>query len=133
MSDQSTAEMVAAYLTQEGWSPRIDEDGDVVFNHEGTPHLVRLEHNDRTFFRLMVPICLLGEPENRAIAASIASEVVSEVKVAKIVLMGDAIWADIELFCDPIDRFRSVFHRSHRAAQSAVRKFRKRWEESQAE
>jgi hypothetical protein len=130
MSHESASQAIASYLAREGWSPQIDEDGDISFSHEGQRRAIVLDKGDPVFVRLIIPVLPSVKQEHHAAAARIASQVASEVMVAKILLQSNSVWSVAELFCDPIDRFRSVFHSSHSAAQSAARRFQKRWAES---
>lgn len=130
MESASALRTIAAYLAEEGWSPKRNGDDVIDFMHESEPHQIRLESGDAGFVRLMKPLCSLESPEGAREVARIASEVNGGVKVAKIILVENLVFADVELFCDPADRFTRVFKRSMRSIESASRKFMKQWQES---
>jgi hypothetical protein len=133
MDGASALRTIAAHLAEEGWSPKRDErDGEPVidFMHETEPHQIRLDSSDAGFVRLLKPLCSLDSPERARDVARISSVVNRSVKVAKIILVENLVFADVELFCDPADRFTQVFKRSMRSIESASRKFMKQWQES---
>jgi hypothetical protein len=119
MSDRGALEMVSAFLAGEGLQPRFEGDHQIRFEYEGWPCLVRVDPDDPIFLRLLVPICSLGSSPPPPVFARNASAVADEVKLAKIVRLGDQAWASIEMMCDPLDRFKTVFRRMLDSAQSA--------------
>ncbi len=124
MNKNELATMYQSYLTEEGYAPKIDEDGDVIFKFEGGTYFISVPENDDIYFRLVYPAFWKiendGEKERAVKAALDAS---TETKVAKVYLVRDHVWAAIELFCSPIENFRLVFKRSLGALQTSVGKF----------
>jgi hypothetical protein len=123
MRERTATEMVAAYLAEGGWEPKVDHEGQIRFQHVGWPCMIRLDPQDPCFVRLLVPICGLGTSNPPPAFARIASVVAQEVKAAKIVRIGDAAWASVELMCDPLDRFQTVFRRMLHSAQTVLGRF----------
>lgn len=125
---QSKAERATAifnFLKEEGYVPRIDADGDVVFKYEGNSYAVALDEQDPDFVRIIYPNFwpIENDSERRAVEKN-ALRVTAEAKVAKLFLVGENVWASIELFCRPLDHFFPVFERSIRTLKAAIRVFR---------
>jgi len=125
MSKQDRARMYHDFLSEEGYAPKIDKEGDVMFKYEGGVYLIIMDEKDEEFFRLVYPgfwpIESEAEREKAQLAALAAT---AETKVAKVFLVGDNTWATIEMFCAPPEVFKTVFRRSLRALRAAVHAFR---------
>jgi len=124
MSKQDRAEMYQKFLGEEGYAPKIDNEGDVMFKYEGGVYLIIMDENDEEFFRLVYPGFWSIESElEREKAQRAALTATAQTKVAKVFLVRDNTWASIEMFCSPPEVFRTVFHRSLRALRAAVGAF----------
>jgi len=133
MNKQDMAQMYRDYLFEEGYAPRIDNDGDVVFKFEGRTFLIIPDDGDAEFFRLAFPnFWRLESDDERKQAMLAALNVTAAIKVAKIFPVRDNMWATIELFCTPPEAFKPVFGRSLHALNSAVEQFRQSMQEPPA-
>jgi len=118
------ADAYLEYLREEGYSPRADDDGDVVFKFEGSTYLLVCDEEDEIFFRLMRPgfwEIETSEEEDRALKA--VNQVNAMMKVVKLAVMRDCVWASVELYIDPFESFKRIFRRSLRLLAQSVREF----------
>jgi hypothetical protein len=53
------------FLSKEGYRPRINEDGDIDFKHEGTEYTVEIIEDDSQYFRLCCAIWPIEGAEER--------------------------------------------------------------------
>ena len=49
------AELYFNYLKEEGFLPRVDDDGDVVFKREGGTYFLKADEEDKQYFQLVFP------------------------------------------------------------------------------
>lgn len=120
-------DLYTQYLQQEGFLPKVDEDGDVVFKAEGLTYVLFSAEDDEEYFRLAIPNFWGIEPGDeqdrmRVLAAS--ASVTAQMKVAKVQVIRDKVWASVEMLIDPIENFTKVFPRSLRMLQATIREFR---------
>ena len=130
MTKSERAEMYRSYLAEEGYAPKIDDDGDVRFKYEGGSYFISVEEKDEEFFRIVYPAFWSIENESeRAKVAQVALLATAETKVAKVFPVRDSTWASIEMFCSPPEVFKAVFGRSLTALRAAVQTFREKMQE----
>lgn len=124
MTKLEVAETYRQHLAAEGYLPKIDGDGDIVFRHEGRTHVIVLDQDDPTFFRIVFPnFWSIDDDAERARAMHAAHEATCNAKVAKVFLVDDNVWATIELFTSTPGEPMRVFARSMSALQAAVQIF----------
>lgn len=124
MTKQERAEMYRTFLEEEGYRPRINDAGDVVFKYEGRFYVIVVEETDEEFFRLIYPNFWGMENESELAAVKEAALCATvETKVAKVFPVGDNTWATIELFCDPPETFKPIFPRCLSALRASVEAF----------
>ncbi len=117
--------MYHAFLLEEGYSPKIDEDGDVVFKFEGGNYVILIDEDDEDYFVLLYPsFWSIESEEERAKVILAALQATTKTKVAKVLPGDDNTTAAIEMFCSPPEAIRPVFQRALRALSVAVRNFR---------
>ncbi len=125
MTKQERAEMYRKYLTEEGYAPKIDDDGDVTFKYEGRYYFIAVDQNDEEFFQLVFPnFWPIESDAERDKVAKVALQATAKTKVAKVFPVHDNTWALIEMFCSPPEVFKAVFRRSLSALQASVEHFR---------
>lgn len=118
------------WLSEEGYRPTLDDDGDVQFKYEGLTFILFGEEEDSTYFRLVLPAFHEFSDENsKAVAYLAAVEIAHQYKVAKIYFVKDTAWAAAEMFIDPIENFSKVLERCLKLLVSAGRDFVNRMEE----
>lgn len=119
------SELFLDYLRQEGYVPKLDGDGDVVFKKEGLSYILFVAEDDRDYFRLAFPnFWPIENDVERWRVMEASASVNAKVKVAKVYPVGDNVWASIELFVSPIENFVAVFERSLRVLMAATGEFR---------
>lgn len=123
----SKAELQSLYmefLTEEGYKPEIDSDGDVQFKHEGRNYFIQVDENDLEFFRLVFPNFWEIESEEERVQVLAAADVSNaKSKVSKVFTVRDNTWASIEIFVSKPELFKGVFKRSMSALQNGVANF----------
>lgn len=94
------------FLTEQGFRPKVDDEGDIHFRYEGRHHFI-METQEDTYFHLLFPnffpLSSEVEIQEAALAASAASRVT---KVAKVYLNPalDNVSASVELLvAEPTD------------------------------
>ncbi|MFO1495465.1 MAG: hypothetical protein U1F26_12510 [Lysobacterales bacterium] len=126
MTREERVAMYMNFLQEEGFMPRVDDDGDVAFKFEGGNYCILVDEHDQEFFRLIFPGFWSIESEEERIKVNYAAlQATADTKVAKVFPVRNNTWATIEMFCMPPENFRTVFMRSLRALRSAVDTFRK--------
>lgn len=124
MSKQDRADMYRNYLAEEGFSPKLDSDGDVVFKYEGKSYCIIVDENDEEFFRLVFPnFWSIESDEEREKVLNAANYSTARTKVTKIFPIRDDTWAAIEMFCSPPEAFKISFRRCLSALQTGVNNF----------
>ena len=130
MTKQERAEMYRSFLAEEGYTPTLDDDGDVQFKYEGGNYFISVDEKDEEFFRIVYPFFWSIENESeRAKVTQAALIATAETKVAKVFPVRDNTWASIEMFCSPPEVFKTVLGRSLRALRAAVQTFREKMQE----
>ena len=113
-------------LKEEGYLPRIDEDGDLVFKSEGKTLFIPADSNDEEFIRISLPnFWSIDSDEEREAVAMACCKVNKSVKVAKVIIVGDTVWASVEMFASPIQSIHDVFLRCITVLNLAVAEFRR--------
>ncbi len=121
------AELYMDYLREEGYVPRLDDDGDVVFKREGGTFVLFADEEDRSYFRLVFPAFWEIESEEEdEMARAVINELNADLKVMKLYIVRNNVWAAVEMFLDPIENFPNVFPRCVRLLASGVNKFQQR-------
>lgn len=124
MSKQQRAQMYKDFLSEEGYAPKLDEDGDVAFKCEGLNYLILIDEDDDEYFHLVFPGFWPIESEaEREQVLQAAAQATANTKVAKVFPVRDTTWAAIEMFCDPPESFKPVFRRSMSALRAGVQSF----------
>ena len=127
MTKQERAEMYRSYLAGEGYSPEIDDDGDILFKYEGHSFFIEVAEKDEEYFRVVFPNFWSIESEAERQKVSQASLHATHVtKVAKVFPVQDNTWAAIEMFCSPPEVFKASFRRCLIALQVSTKNFKEK-------
>lgn len=125
MTKEQRQEMYRAFLAEEGFVPKIDADGDVIFKFEGRLFYINVSDTDEAYFRLVFPNFWDIESEaEREKAYEAAHNASAQTKVAKVYLVKDGTWAAVEMFCSPPEVFKPALQRGLSALQTAAEKYR---------
>jgi hypothetical protein len=119
------------FLAEEGFRPKLDEDGDITFRCEGKTFLIFRSHGDEQLFRLgALWIWPIESEEERQRALVAAAETTAQLKVVKVFPMNDDIWATVELLFEEPGQVRAVFPRALALCQAGVEQFGSKMRES---
>lgn len=125
VTKRERSELYRDILTGHGYGAEINDQGDVVFKHDGGTYFVAISEDDEVYFSLVCanfwPIESEEEQEEVRRAAAVAT---SGTKVAKVFPVDDNVWATIEMFCDPPEVVAPSIPRAMDALQHAVALFR---------
>lgn len=116
------------YLREEGYLPKLDADGDVVFKYEGKLFVVTTDDNDPQFLRVVMPNFWEIESEReRQLALEAANRVNERIKVSKVVVRSNNhVWAMAEQFIDSTPDLEDFFKRTLRVLKIAAEEFAQR-------
>lgn len=123
---QQLTHMYMEYLTEEGYNPSLDADGDVRFKAEGFTYYIIIDEKDERYFRLLFPnFWSIDDGEELARALVAANYATMVTKVAKVYVREDGkdTSAAIEMFVDPPEQFKSTFPRCMSALRASVNTF----------
>ena len=111
------ADLINAWLYNEGYKHETDEDGDVHFRYNGR-HLYFTPDDDETYFRLIMPNIYEVE-DNRVKVLEACNTITRDYKVVKAYLVKDRLWLSIEMFVDSTPEVGDFFERCCRILTSA--------------
>ena len=112
------------YLREEGFSPKVDSDGDVQFKFEGSNYFIAVDEKDPMYFALVYAnFWEIEDAAERAKVLEAANHVCRNQKVVKVYALESNVWASIEIFLPSTDQFKPVFNRALRALQDGKNKF----------
>lgn len=107
-----TTEMVLDFLKEQGFCPHVDEDnGNIIFKYQMLTFLFFNNDEDEEFFQLALPGIFDITEENRDLALEAANKVNKGVKVAKIIIPNDDVWALFEVILDQSPEVGSIIER----------------------
>ena len=95
-----TSELVFNYLKEQGLCPKYDEDNDIVFKYQMLTFVFFNSDEDGIFFRLCLPGIYDVTDENRVAVLEAMNEVNKMVKVVKLFIPNDDVWASTEITMD---------------------------------
>lgn len=94
------SEIYSELLREEGYRPRIDEDGDVIFKREGVTYYISIQEDDREYFRLVYPnFYRIKDDDNRLQILEICNQLSVENKVVKVTERRGWVSAAVEVLC----------------------------------
>jgi len=120
-----------AFLTDKGYSPEVDSDGDIKFLYKERSYYITIDIEDKNFFRLARLANLKLDSESQiAKAKEICHEITKDVKVTKVYWLNGQLWTSSEIVLPAPDNFAIVFDRVLQLTEGAYLKFVKRWQDS---
>lgn len=124
MDREAIQKLYLDYLSEQGYQPKVDEDGDVQFKREGFTYFISVDEQDPEFFGLMLPnIWEIESDEERLYALFACNEATANTKVAKAQVVGDNVWISAEVFVEKPEDFRNIMHRAFSSMDSALEKY----------
>lgn len=114
-------------LTEFGFRPKVDADGDVAFMYEGGHYYLMARDTDDGYFQLLYPYFFEYDPDfDRIRVLETAARLNYESKVAKVYPVGtNDVSASIELFVGDLEGYKPILLRSLRQLQSVAHRFRR--------
>jgi hypothetical protein len=121
-------------LSDEGFRPEIDSDGDIHFKHEGGNYYI-LEDSDEQCIYILYPNFRAIDSEEQVQALRAAATATRTTKAAKVLLTpkGDSVSAAFESLVSAPPEMRHILVRGLRCIQSAVNKFKEEMNKNDAE
>ncbi len=109
---ESHRNLYMRFLEQEGYKPEIDSEGDVAFKKEGFSYFISVTE-DREFFRVAFPgFYKIESVAEHFLVLQAVEQANREVKVAKLVIVGDYVWAVAESFVNDQSEIEGIFNNS---------------------
>jgi len=130
LGQKSLIDRYVDFLTEEGYGPEVDDDGDVKFQYNERTYYITIDNDDPDFFRVARLANLkLSDPAKITQAKEICHQVTRDVKVAKVYWLKGVIWTSSEQIMANPDDFESIFARTMRLTDSAYTKFVQAWKD----
>jgi hypothetical protein len=133
MPEKKGADVYFKYLTDQGYRPEYDKDGDVSFKKEGGTYLIMVDEKDEQFFQLAYPnFWPLKSDEERKRALEASNFANTKTKVTKVsVTANNNVWANIELFVAKREDFIPVLDRALSAIGTGIKRFAEKMKEGE--
>jgi hypothetical protein len=122
-------------LSDEGFRPEIDSDGDVHFKYEGGNYYILEDHDEQFVYILYPNFWAIDSSEEQLKALKAAATATRTTKAAKVLLTpkGDNVSAAFESLVSAPSEIPSILVRALRCVQSAVNKFKEEMNKNDAE
>lgn len=124
MEPTAIARKYHEFLSEEGYRPKIDDQGDVIFKIEGKFYFIQTYEHDELYFRICYPNFLRlesGADIQKALnSANIANQ---KIKASRLTLFDNFGTADVGILLAHPDDFKHVFNRGISAIDAIVKCF----------
>src|SRR5882724_10850639 len=118
--ETSKKDLYFSYLSNEGYRPEVDKDGDVIFKKEGNTFILFVDDKDETFFRLSLPNFWEIENDQERLKVLESCDYSNRrSKVAKVFIVEKNVWGNVELLLPNQTEFKTIFERSLAIIQNA--------------
>lgn len=114
-----TTERVLEFLKTQGFCPEVDEHGGIIFKYQMATFLFINNDEDEEFFQLAMPHIYQVTDDNRDIVLEAANKTNTSMKVAKISVLGDSVWAFFEILLDQSPDVKDIIPRALNILMSA--------------
>ena len=112
MNKKEISDFYVNLLAGEGYRPQVDNDKNVTFKREGKVFILAIDEDDPMLFQLLYPIRNdLKDKWQQKLALAAANEVTATIKVLKVTVIEDTIFASIQMFVSPLEALAPVFER----------------------
>lgn len=126
MTKAEKTKLYMDFLTEEGYRPTAEPEGDVLFKAEGHTYVLPIDDKDENFFQFVFyNFWAIESEEELWRAVSAANLATRETKVAKVFVRNDGtnVIATVEMFLFSLDTFPQIFGRALGSIKYAVEKF----------
>jgi Putative bacterial sensory transduction regulator len=114
------------YLLEQGFAPKVDKEGDVVFKFEGKTFYISIHEKDEQYFRLIMPNFWSIDHEAEMIKAlRVCNDINTELKVGKVSIIRDNVMATAEMFIEENPILDQFFMRTLNVVKTAADRFSK--------
>ena len=104
---------VLDFLAEEGFRPKLDEDGDVYFKYEGATYVVIAGHGDATILTVLLPYFWpLEDAAERTRAMEAAMNAQKSVRIGRVTVLDENVSASVNAYLPDEQSFRAVLLRS---------------------
>lgn len=100
-----TSEKVFEYLKEQGFCPKIDDDGDIIFKYQMCNFCLIGDDDDENFFGLVLPEIFEVTDDNRIAVLEAVNELNRKIKVVKAYIPKDSVWLSTEIPLDSNPEF----------------------------
>ena len=107
-----TTERVLEFLKTQGFCPEVDEHGGIIFKYQMATFLFINNDEDEEFFQLAMPHIYQVTDDNRDIVLEAANKTNASMKVAKISVLDDSVWAFFEILLDQSPDVKDIIPRA---------------------
>lgn len=116
--------MYVRFLNKKGWSPKVDEDGDVVFKTDGKTYFIDVHERDSEFFMIaLANIWPIESATERVQVLKACDHANATTMMAKVYTKSNNVWVSVETFlADPQD-FEGIFDRAFSAIATTTNSF----------
>ena len=120
-----TRDLVVNFLREEGFCPKVDDDGDVFFKCEGRNFLFFCNEEDNDFFQLAMPAIFDVTEDNREMVLEACNAITRSIKVAKCIVIDqqNAVWLLCEMLLDHTPNIEDILPRSVAILRAAQQEF----------
>ena len=118
-------EEIFNHLKEIGLMPKIDKDGDIVFQYQMLTFVIIASEGDEHFLRIAVPNIFEVDDNNRVDVLEACNATSLRIKVAKaFITPHDSVWLVTEQLLDQTPNYEDVIPRSLRILLDARNAFR---------
>ncbi|MDR2144693.1 MAG: YbjN domain-containing protein [Treponema sp.] len=114
MSKSQLQQMYVSYLTEQGYQPSIDSDGDIIFKVEGGTYYIAVDEDDLQSFRIVFPnFWEIESPSEKVQVRDVANYINRTTKVVKLWLNSreDNVSMEVNIFIGKPEDFKLHFRR----------------------
>lgn len=116
------ADLITAWLFDEGYKHEVDADGDIHFRYNGFHLFFTVDEKDESYFRIIMPNVYTLE-NNREAVLEMSNALNRNFKVLKSYLVDDRLFFSIELFVDSTPEVGDFFERCCRILEAGYNDF----------
>ncbi len=119
--------MVLNYLREQGFSPRVNDDGAIFFKYQLSSFIYPNNDNDTEYFQILYPAIYSFTADQHLAVLNAVNEMNSELKVAKtFVVHGNSVWMAFEILLDSTPNVADIFPRALSILTGGRQKFYKK-------
>ena len=122
----SLRQTITEHMTEEGYRPSLNADGEIMFRFEGKTCYLQTSEKDHDALRIVIvnfhPLKTKADREKATVAAQ---EATASTKVVKIFTLDDDTWCVVELLMPEPERFPEILSRTLSAIRAGLASFSK--------